>query len=340
MGKKNQPNQNVTIAEIAKLADVSNATVSRVLNKQPNVSRGNREKVENLLAQYDYVQRRDPPNKKYTAIGLILPDISNPWFPSLMKGVENIARLHNMNLVLFDCENDPVLEQENVDGAVARGIEGLIVVPTAKDSPADLELLEQDFPVVFLDRGIEPAKTNKKIHLVTSDNYDGAYQAARYLLSLGHKQIVYVAGSERVDTETHRRNGFLNALTEEGIGCDSALVVRGEYRFDLARESISELVESHAKFTAIFASDDVMAYGAKVALESHGLSVPNDISLIGFDDIRFSELIGLTTVAQSPFELGKNAAILLNDIIGNRVVAPRVIKIPTRLIIRSTCTRR
>lgn len=329
-----QPKHGITITEIAELAGVSIATVSRVLNNNPHVRRENIEKVERVLAQYDYVPSRDRhPNKGSTTIGIIVPDIANPWFPSLIKGVENISRLHELNLVLSDSENDPDVEAGNIETMVERGVAGLILVPTSKHNRAAIELVDDGFPVVFLDRRVD----DREINFVTSDNTEGAYQATKYLINLGHKHIVYVAGSEQIDTEWKRRDGYLKALEEAGIKKNDALIIRGNYDLQQANSSISDLVREGARFTAVFASDDIMAYGARLALNKYGLSVPHDVSLIGFDDIVFSPLLGLTTVAQSPFELGKNAVLLLNDILAGRVTGPKTVELATSMVIRDSC---
>lgn len=151
------------------------------------------------------------------------------------------------------------------------------------------------------------------------------------------RRIVYVAGNEQIDTEWKRREGFLRAMREENIPEKEFAIIHGNYMIEQARETLTELLETGREFSAVFASDDIMAYGAKAALEEQGLRIPEDVSLIGFDDIAFSSLVGLTTIAQSPFELGKNAVLLLGDILSQRVVGPKLIELPTHLVIRNSC---
>ena len=287
------------------------------------------EAVRNLA--YIHVERPNDETREMT-IALSVPDIANPWFPSLIKGVENVARIHDYGLLLADSENSVELERRNLEMMVNRGIEGIILIPTHRRSDSAARLVDADFPLVFLDRCIE----NRPINFVTSANRDGAYQATRYLVNLGHRRIVYIAGNDKIDTEWQRRAGFLAAIEEAGISKEETAMVPGNYSIDEARRSVETLLAERTPFTAVFASDDVMAYGARVAIEAHGFRIPQDISLIGFDDIAFSAMIGLTTVAQSPFELGRNAVTLLNDIIAERVTGPQKIELPTRLVIRDS----
>ena len=323
-----------TIAEIAEIAGVSIATVSRVLNNNPTVRQENIEKVERVLTEHGYTRSKERRAVHAAAtIGLIVPDISNPWFPSLIKGVERLTRLYEMNLVLSDSENDAHIEAANIATMVSRGIDGLILVPTHRCSEAAVALVDDEFPLVFLDRQVD----NRAVNFVTSSNTEGAYQATKYLLSLGHRRIVYIAGSEEIDTEWKRRGGYLRALRESSVPERSELIIPGNYVLDNARRSVSDLIRGGVSFTAVFASDDIMAYGAQIALSDYGLSIPENVSLIGFDDIRYSSLMGLTTVAQSPFELGKNAVLLLNDILSGRVTGPKTIELPTSMVIRESC---
>lgn len=324
----------LTVSEIAELAGVSIATVSRVINGKPNVRRENVKKVERVLTnQLSPIPRERSKSPITQTIGLIVPDIANPWFPTLIKGVENVSRLRGLNLVLSDSENDSRIESKNIETMVERNVAGLIVVPTNRQSEASIRLVESGFPVVFLDRQIE----REDINFVTSKNRDGAYQATKYLISLGHRSIVYVAGNEAIDTEWKRRSGFLQAVQEAGIGDDGTTIINGNYDLDTAKNSLAALLESQRHFTAVFASDDVMAYGVKAALDEVGLRVPTDISLVGFDDIAYSSLMKLTTVSQSSFELGKNAILLLDDILSQRIPGPKRIELPTSMVIRDSC---
>ena len=286
-----------TIANIAEIAGVSIATVSRVLNNNPTVRRENIEKVKQVIDEQEYIHSRQKRTIQAAAtVGLIVPDISNPWFPSLIKGVERLTRMYKMNLVLSDSENDIDVEADNIATMVSRRIDGLIIIPANRHSYAAVRLVDEGFPLVFLDRRID----DRNVNFVTSDNAGGAYQATKYLLSLGHRHIAYIAGNQEIDTEWKRRDGYLRALRDASVPECSELIIPGNYALEDAQNSVCDLIQSGLSFSAIFASDDIMAYGAQLALSDSGLTVPDKISLIGFDDIGCSSLLGLTTVAQSP----------------------------------------
>lgn len=330
-------NKEATVFDIAERAGVSIATVSRVLNNSPSVRNENKIKVQQAVKELSYVHLEHQTGRSSTmTIGLVVPDIANPWFPALIKGVENVARTHDFGLLLADSENSVATERENIQTMIDRGVDGMILIPTDRRNESVMRLFDEKFPLVFLDRCIE----GRPINFVTSANRDGAYQATRYLINLGHRHIVYIAGSEEIDTEWKRRAGFLDAISDAGLPKEELIIVEGNYTTEKARKEITALLRDKREFSAVFASDDIMAYGAKAALEAHGLRIPEDVALIGFDDIAYSSLINLTTVAQSPFELGKNAMLLLEDIISERVSGPQLIELPTRLVIRNSCAHR
>jgi len=196
-------------------------------------------------------------------------------------------------------------------------------------------LLQEDFPLVFLDRTIE----NKKTNCVTSANEEGAHQAVKYLLSLGHRDIVYIAGPKYLSTERERYRGFRKGLQEEGVTHRGELVVQGEHDWNTTYGGITRLIDSGKIFTAIFASSDIMAFGAKQALEDRGFSIPDDVSIIGYDDIPFSSAISLTTISQPTYEMGRNAMHLLIDLMKKRVHSPNHIVLRPSIVIRKSCKK-
>ena len=324
------------LIDIAHIARVSTATVSRVLNRNPKVKPEIRRRVENIVKQLDYKPPRKLPfNMNNVTVGVLVPDIANPWFPLLVKGIENTARIHGFAVTLCDSDNDPELEEKQLNALIDRGIDGLIVIPTDTARPRLGGLVNEGYPVVFLDRNISHPGT----HYVTSDNEGGGYQATKYLLSLGHRSILYLGGRMYVNTEPQRYAGFRRALEEAEINPDTQTHLFADYSFEKARQQVHKLVKHRPKFTAIFASDDFMALGAKQALEENGFRIPQDISLIGFDDIPFASLISLTTISQPAYELGKNALLLLNDIMKKRIDSPRQIVLPTSLVLRGSCSK-
>lgn len=327
-----------TIHDVAKHAGVSLSTVSRVLNTPESVSPQTREKVEAAINKLNYEKLRTDSLKQpqeTKIIGLIIPDLLNPFFPLLIKGIEQVAKIHNYSLILCDSENDDALEQQHINTLCDKGVDGIIVIPSLGTTHVE-KLMKKGVPFVFLDRFIDLEGAS----YVASDNEEGAYQAVKYLLKLGHRRIIIVTGPRDLSTEQARIEGVRRALSEEGITCDDELWVVGNYRTEDACQAILAILQKHNKFTAIFATNDMMAFGAKQALEEHGLKIPDDISLVGYDDILFSSIISLTSVSQPAYEMGRNAMVLLLDLIHERVTTPQHIVLRPSMVIRGSCKRR
>lgn len=337
MGKKAiRQRKSVTIKDIARAANVSVATVSNVLNDKETVAQSIRKNVLDIAEQLDYSRIRRAPRMVDGAmkmIGMISPDVTDPVMASIFKGMENIARIHGYITVLCDSMNNEELEKEHIENLVHRRIDGLIIQPTGKDLASASLLHKGAFPFVIVDRKISDEQASS----VISDNVDGAYQAVKYLLSLGHRDIVLIAGPSSISTAGDRSYGYQKALREEGIAFREDLVVEGNFTWSGAYQGIDELARRGTRFTAVFAANDIMAFAAKVALEKNGKRVPEDVSIVGFNDILFAPAISLTTVALDPYEMGRNAMLLLLDIINRRLLPPYHIVMQPRLVIRDSC---
>ena len=327
-----------TIHDVAKRAGVSLSTVSRVLNDSASVSPQTREKVEAAINALQYEKSRAESLKQPQAtqmVGLVIPDILNPFFPLLIKGIENVSKIHDYSLILCDSENDETLEQQHINTLCDRGVDGIILIPSSGATHVE-KLVKKGFPFVFLDRFIEMEGASN----VTSDNEEGAYQAVKYLLKLGHPRILIITGPRDLSTEQARLKGVQRALDEEGIASQADLFVCGKYNQEDAYQAVVNVLQKKTGFTAIFATNDMMAFGAKKALEEHDLKIPDDISLVGYDDILFSSIISLTSVAQPTYEMGRNAMMLLLDLIHERITTPQHIVLRPSMVIRGSCKRR
>ncbi|GAK61094.1 transcriptional regulator, LacI family [Candidatus Vecturithrix granuli] len=333
------PLKSPTIHDVAQRAGVSLSTVSRVLNDYASVSPHTRERVETAVRELHYERPKSVDDDKLIeaphSVGLIVPDILNPFFPLLIKGVEQVSRIHGYHLILCDSENDLELETQHINNLYQRGVNGIILIPSRSESPIR-ELILSDFPLVLLDRMVE----SEAASYVISDNEDGAYQAVRYLLKLGHQWIVNLAGPQDLNTEKARLKGFQRALAEEGIPGQPELMLCGNYRLEEAYREVMTLLRRGVEFTAVFATNDMMAFGAKLALEEQGKRIPEDVSLVGYDDIQFSSIISLTTVSQPALEMGRNAMLLLLDLVKERIKIPQHIVLRPSMVIRGSCQRR
>jgi len=327
-----------TIHDVAKRAGVSLSTVSRVLNDYDSINPQTRERVEAAIKELNY-EKSKPESakslKEKKTVGLILPDILNPFFPLLIKGIKQVSKIHGYHLILCDSENDVPLEQRHIDNLYDRGVDGVILIPSSATTHVE-NLIESGLPFVFLDRFIEVDDAS----YVISDNEEGAYQAVKYLLKLGHHCIVNLTGPPELSTERARITGYKRALAESEVECQEELFVCGNYSLEGAYRAIDDLLQKNVKFSAIFATNDMMAFGAKQALEEHNLHVPNDVSLVGYDDILFSSIISLTTVSQPAYEMGRNAMLLLLDLINERITTPQRVILRPSMVIRGSCQRR
>jgi len=330
----------VTIKEVASRANVSVATVSRVLNNNSPVKDNLRKAVLDAVQDlnYEYKPTAAPRGAggKPHRVGLILPNVVNPYFALLIKGILGAALVRDAEVLIYNCDEDEDVERQYFERLSRADIEGIVYIPFAKGvDPVLIELIEKKFPLVFLDRALE----RDDICTVASDNVEGAYQAATYLLNLGHRDIVYISHSPHLSTSVARFEGFRKGLEEFGLKVNKELVTVGDTTFEKGYLEVQKLLKSRRKFTAIFSSNDMMAFGAWEAAKDAGLRVPQDLSIIGYDEIPFSSYLSLTTIAQPSYEIGQNALALVMDLIEGRRVAPQAVLLRDSLIIRKSCMK-
>lgn len=331
--------KSATIHDVAKEAEVSLSTVSRVLNDYDAVNPQTRERVEAAIKAVGYEKSKPESPKsaeRARMVGVIVPDLLNPFFPLLIHGIEQVSKIHHYEMILCDSEDTGELERQHIAELCERGIEGLILIPTSGDAAHLERLIRRPCPFVFLDRFIDIEGAS----YVTSDNEEGAYQATKYLLKLGHQPILFLAGPDYLSTEQARFRGIQRALREEGLRWDDELWLVGNYHVDEAYQLVRAALRDGPEFTAIFALNDMMAFGAKRALEEAGIRIPDEVSLVGYDDILFSSIISLTSVSQPTFEMGRNAMLVLLDLISGRVTQPQRVVLRPSMVIRGSCQRR
>jgi LacI family transcriptional regulator len=327
-----------TIRDVAARAHVSVATVSNVLNDKQTVDPGLREVVLRAVEEIGYTRSpRKPtrPERPTRFIGLISADVTDPVMTLIFKGIENVGRLHGYTSILCDSENSADLEREHIESLVRRGVDGLLIVPSSDNPCCIEEIRTRELPFVVVDRRVQ----DTDVSYVVSDNNEGAYQAVKYLLSLGHRNIAYLSGRSHISTAAERFLGYRKALEEWGVPLREELVLPGNFEWEAAYAAVGDLVRNKVPFTAVFAANDIMAFGAKEALEQNGLRVYEDISLIGYNDILYASAISLTTVALEPLEMGRNATLLLFDLIEKRRTPPHQVIMKPRLVIRSSCRK-
>ncbi|GFP27828.1 LacI family DNA-binding transcriptional regulator [Candidatus Hakubella thermalkaliphila] len=329
-----------TIKDLAKMANVSVATVSRVINKSGYVSPELTRRVGQAIAESGYqvnALARSLKTAKTHTIGLIIADISNPFFTSVIRGVEDIAYKHGYNLIL--CNTDENLEKEKLYLQVLRGkmVDGLIISPAVTKSEGIRELLRRHPNVVFMDRKVE----EPEVICARVDNVKGTKMAIDYLLQLGHKDIAIISGPLNVTSGVERYQGYVAALKEAGLEPRLQHTKIGTFRQESGYKLAQELLDLERRPSALFVANNVMTIGALLAIRERGLSIPDDISVVGFDDMDWAVLANppLTTVAQPTYEMGVKAMELLIRQMHKEKIDQKEILLSPELRVRESCKK-
>jgi DNA-binding LacI/PurR family transcriptional regulator len=302
----------VTIKDVAREAGVNISTVSRALNNGYGVNGQTREHVLAVAARLHYSPNRIASGLvtgRSHSLGLIISDIRNPFFAEVARGAEDAARTGNCDLVLCNSDLDADKQMLYVQSLLAKRIDGIMMNSVSVLSrEQQAQLAGSGVPIVLLNR---PA-SNHTFSTVCADNEAGGALAARYLLGLGHRKIAHLTGPRQHGNLSDRTRGFVRALqsAEKPV---QPIVVRGKYNFDGGTKLTKRLLDEHPDVTAIFAANDVMAFGVVQAALGRGLRIPQDLSLIGFDNIEFSVIVhpALTTIHQPKYEMGYAAVDIL-----------------------------
>lgn len=310
----------VTIYDVAKAADVSIATVSRALHGGARVAEGTRRRVLRAVEALEYEPSsiaRSLVTRATQTIGLLLPEITNPFFPELVRGVEMVAAERSYTLLLAQTSGDPRTEQRYLDLFRSKGIDGVLVVGLAMGRQRLARFAQGAVPLVSLDREVDLPGTV----LVHLDNRAGARRATDHLLSLGHRAIAHIGGPPTLMVSRERRRGHSDALRAAGVRASASLYAAGNFSEDDGHRACLRLLDSRAAFSAIFAANDLLAIGAIAALKERNVAIPDEISVVGFDDIHLASYTSpaLTTVRQPTYDMARCATEILIDAIEGRV---------------------
>ncbi|MEX2160470.1 MAG: LacI family DNA-binding transcriptional regulator [Anaerolineales bacterium] len=335
MAKEKPPK--VTIVEVAERAGVSLGTVSRVLNNDIHVAPDTRERVVSVVRELGYVanrQARGLKGSKTNTIGILVPDLGTGYIGEIMHGVDAELALHQLDLMLFTTHRAATKEANYVANMVRGMVDGLLVV--LPRNPADYvgTLSRRNFPFVLIDH----QGTGSPCPSVGAMNWQGAYNATEHLIKLGHTRIGFITGSMDLGAAIERLGGYKAALKTYHVTEDPQLIYKGSFFQPEGYAGACALLDIEPPPTAIFASNDVMAMGAMDAVRSRGLRVPEDISILGFDDIPQAAVVrpALTTVRQPLREMGGLAAQMLIDKLKNPTTELGRTELPTELIVRAS----
>ena len=330
----------VTIYDIAREANVSPATVSRVLNRQGNVRDETAQKVLKIAKARKYspnVMARSLRTKKTFLIGLIIPDIDNPIFPAPVRGIQDVANQEDYSVIIHSTDENEQKEVETLRRLHAVGVDGLIINISESSSLLVEEirrLRRESLPIVALG----PWHPDLEIDCVSVDNEKGAYMATEHLLKLGYQKIAVVLGPGENISSRERFLGYKKAMEDYCVKLSEEFVYEGNFKMGSGYKAAKEMLNKSQRPEAIFCVNDVMALGAMTALQEEGVRIPEDIALIGFDDIELAGLArpSLTTVAQPKYETGKIAAELLFEQIKGSLSPGKYYTIEPKLVIRET----
>jgi len=327
----------VTIQDVAKTAGVSVSTVSRVLNGKVDVAGETQERILSVIDDLGYTTNlaaRSMRSLKKNLVGLIMPDIEYPFAIEVMKGVNRAIAESEFDLLVYttgDVRKSGRASHEQkyvslLTNSISDGV--ILVAPVAGE-------FNIDAPIVSID----PLASNPNYPAVHATNYHGALAAMEYLLGLGHKRIGYISGRAELESASRRLKGYTEALEEVGIPVDDELIASGDYTTETGMTGARQLLGLANPPSAIFASNDQMAMGVYQVAEEMGLRIPEDLSVVGFDNITESKYMGLTTVDQFISEMGYVATQMLIKIINGIPLEDQTYRMQTQLVVRSSCRK-
>jgi len=335
----------ISIKELAEQLNLSVTTVSRVLNgkaRQYRIKEETEKQVKTTAAELNYAPNqfaRSLKLAKSETIGVIVPDISNPFFAEIFKNIERELKKHGYAVFVGDSNDNTEEEIKLIHHFVARKVDGLVMAPVGVSSEHLNKIFRSGLPLVLVDRTFK----KETLPTVTSDNYQGSYLAATELLKNGHRKIALIQGLKQSQPNTDRINGFIDAMKEWNNPEQNYSIVGNSFTIDNGFEQTHRLLNSKKKPTAIFALSNLIALGVLKGVAHNGLNIPDDISLISFDEQAYSAFLNtpMTTIEQNKEEMGRRAVqMLLAQINGKPLIKPAIQLIETSMHVRASIKKR
>jgi LacI family transcriptional regulator len=332
-----QNSEHVDIHTVARLANVSIATVSRTINHIPTVNPKMAKRVWEVIRELDYfpnTQARSLVSGRSRLLGLIVSEITNPFFPELIQGFEDVAVEHGYEILIGSTNYDPERMKRCIRRMVERKAEGVAVMTFGIEEPLLDQLADRKVPLVFVDVGPE----RPGISLLRVDYHHGIRQGVQHLAALGHRDIAFVTGPLRLHSAHSRLAAFHRAVQECGIVVDKGRIIEGDHTMEGGMAAAEKLLTGAKLPTAVMCSNDVTAIGVLHEAYRAGLRVPDDLSVIGFDNIHLTQMTipPLTTIQMSCFELAKAAVLALKAHVEGTPAPKREYPIETRLVVRES----
>ncbi len=324
----------VKIDKVALEAGVSPSTVSRILNGTAKVSHDKRAAVENSIRKLGYIPNpnaRGLAGGRTLSIGIVTQALDSPFYGAALRGIEDTLELKSYQCLFTSGHWDAELETRCIESLCSRRVDGIIVL-TGRVSNETLKQYAKKLPVVVTGRQL----LADNIASLKFNDYQAALLAVNHLIDLGHQRIAFIAGHAQHPDSAERLQAYLDALQVANLPHDPALIHQGDYSENSGQAAVEAFSNKGVKFTALFASNDQMAFGASIALHRQGLRVPHDVSLVGFDDLPASSYVvpPLTTVHQPAYELGQLAAQSMLQLLTSQAITGQMP--PPRLVMRES----
>jgi len=334
-------NHRPTQADVAKLAGVSQSVVSQILNDNDiSVSDGTRKRVLDAIDQLEYVPNKFAQSLRTNntrTIASIIPDITNPFYPAFQRGIQSVTNQKNYDLIIYDTDEKEENEKRSLKSLQQANVDGAIVSLFHHSFEALKPLIEKGIPVVYWRGG--PVEKDMIVDLIFVDNVAMAKTAVSYLIDKGHTRIGMLAGLENTPPRLDRIRGFREALKDHNLALEKTLIQDGDFSETGGYQGMKKLLRLDPRPTAVFASNDLMALGAMLAMREENLRIPEDVALIGLDDIPAAKLVhpSLTTITQMQEDIGRIAAeMIFERIEGTAPDKSRLVEMPYKLIARES----
>ena len=330
----------VTIKDIARYAEVSVSTVSRVLNGKPDVNEETKTRINKAIKKLGYSPNsiaRGLVMRRTNVIGFIIPDITNPNFPELARGIIEQADAYGYSVIFFDTNHDNKVEKKAIKLLRSNQVDGIIVSFTESNQEELIKLKEENFPSVQVYR----KSPHPILPTIAIDNVTSAYNAVSHLLSLGHTRIGHITTGEKTLSGLERMQGYKRAMQEAGIMVENRWIQICDHSAEEGEKAADKLLDAAPSITAIFSSHDLMAIGAYQSIYGRGLRIPDDISIVGHDDIEIAKFVHpkLTTIKTYKKNLGRAAVDLLIEEMQRLSPVRREEVFQTKLIVRESTSR-
>ena len=331
-----------TLRDVAREADVSVSTVSRVFNEPDKVREDTRQRVQQAVDELGYrpsrvARRLRLENGFAHMLGLVIPDIQNPFFADLARGVEDIAQANGYTVIVNNSDEDSAKQRLCLETLRTESVDG-VIVPPVREQDEDIDTLAQSgVPVVCVDRRMKMIAYDT----IVSDNVRGAYEAVNHLIENGHRRIGFIGGIPTISTSIERREGYEKALVDHGIEVDRALIREGDSRQGSGRRLAESLLDMPDMPTALLSGNNLMTLGSLEAINLRGLRIPQDISVVAYDDVPWALALNppLTAVDQPGYEMGRRAAEMLLQRIHEPKRSPTLVTLQPKLIVRKSVAR-